>query len=589
MSLTNNTAIASTPMRRRLQKIARIVALLAAVSLASSPAFAGYGADTGKVLVPAEIGSFTSESGQAVARQTDGKLVIAGRCGTASGLGFCAARLNADGSLDSTFNGGLVSPAIPGKVALSLTGELLEQNHSVAIDGNGKIVLAGTCQTGAVSLVRFCAVRFNSDGSVDSTFNAGGSNGAAAGRVAFGFTSSPIQAFGGMAIQPSDNKIVFVGRCGSKQCIARLNVNGDFDSTFAPASAVEGTGRFTFKVTASSPERANAVVVDSSGKITVAGSCAADPLDLAKSVCLAKFNADGTFDTTFGAGGTGAFRIQTFTSGTFASLINEDSVALAIDGNKLLLLCKHQFNGADACIYRFNASNGSLDGSFAATQALPGKLIFQHPNIGSYEPAALAVDPSSAGRIAIVGRCADTTSMASDKICVARISNAGALDTAFTGPSGNANGGFAYDVGLGLDLGYAVNVDGGGNVYAVGDCGGKMCVLGFDAIGALNSSACAANVDADPAIRATTDGVAIIRSMLGLAGTLPAPRGLGFDVDGDGVIDASRDGLIFLRAMLGFKNASINSGISIATFANRKTWPDLRSYLNTRCGMNLPL
>ncbi len=564
-------------------------AFLLFVALLPAQAYAGFGNDTGKVVIPIEIGSTIAESVRSMARQSDGKLVIGGQCFIGgAGLGLCLARLNVDGSLDATFNGGLTNPAIPGKIAISATNRIRETFASIAIDGNGKIVAAGACTENV-----FCVARFNSNGSVDTSFNAGGTNGAAAGRVAFTFANSAIDiaGFGGMAIQPVTNKIVIVGRCASKQCIARLNENGDFDSGFAPASSIEGTGRFTFNVAGSLPGRANAVVIEPTGKIIVAGSCAESLLDLAKSVCLAKFNDDGSFDTSFtgGAGGAGAFRIRVFTSGASVTLINENSVALALDGGKLNLLCKHQFNGPDACLYRFNASNGTIDTSFAPSEPVPGKRVFQIPGISNtFNPTAIAVDPSSPGRLVVVGLCIAGAANGSDKYCVARFTNAGAPDSTFTGPNGDATAGFAFIPGIGgLDSPYAVNVDAAGNVFVGGDCGNNMCVFGFDANGALNSSPCAANVDADPAILATTDGMLIIRSMLNLPGSLTAPRGLGYDVDGDGVINASRDGLIFLRAMLGFKEASINSGISVAAFANRKTWPDIRSYLNTRCGMNL--
>jgi hypothetical protein len=97
---------------------------------------------------------------------------------------------------------------------------------------------------------------------------------------------------------------------------------------------------------------------------------------------------------------------------------------------------------------------------------------------------------------------------------------------------------------------------------------------------------CSANVDADATIRATTDGLAILRSMLNVPGSLTQPRSLSYDVDGDKLVLAEKDGLIFLRAMLGFKDASVTNGINL-TNARRKTWPELRGYLNVVCGMNL--
>ncbi len=567
-------------------------AVLLFIAFLPTQAHAGFGNDTGKVLVPTEIGSSISESTQSIARQIDGKLVIGGQCFLPNiGGGFCVARLNIDGSPDTTFNGGLASPAIPGKVSNSVLNQVLDRLFSIAIDGNGKIVAAGSCRASSSTPVSFCLIRLNSNGSLDTTFNAAGTNGAAVGRVAFTFATSAINSdgFGGIAIQPITNKIVIVGGCSGRQCIARLNENGDFDSGFASAASTEGVGRLSFRIT-DEPEQTNAVVIEPTGKIIVAASCAKDVLNLVQSVCLTKFNESGSLDTSFtgGVGGAGGFRIQAFTSGgASVRLLDENPVALALDGGKLNLLCRHDSLGPKACIYRFNASNGTLDTSFAASEPTPGKLIFQIQDTGNFLASAMSIDPSSTGRLVAVGGCAFTTADATDRYCVARITNTGALDSTFSGPNVNATTGFSYRPSGGGDLPYAVNVDAIGNVFVGGDCNTNMCVAGFDPSGALNSSPCAANVDASSAILATTDGMLIVRSMLNLPGTLAGPRGLGYDVDGDGAVDASRDGIIFLRAMLGFKDASINVGISVPPSVNRKTWTDIRSYLNTRCGMSL--
>jgi hypothetical protein len=122
-----------------------------------------------------------------------------------------------------------------------------------------------------------------------------------------------------------------------------------------------------------------------------------------------------------------------------------------------------------------------------------------------------------------------------------------------------------------------------------GELGGsdRIAGIGYLPGGLPYAPGCSANVDSDPAIRATTDGLAILRSMLNLPGSLTLPRSLSYDVDGDKQVRADTDGLIFLRAMLGFKDARVTDGISFAN-ARRKTWLELRSYLNVVCGMNLP-
>jgi uncharacterized delta-60 repeat protein len=103
-----------------------------------------------------------------LALQTDGKIVVAGVCtqSTSATLALCVARLNANGSRDSSFVGSAGTD-----VGISA---FVIQNHvllraQVAVQNDGKIVLAGTCLDDALEQV-FCVARLNADGSFDATF-----------------------------------------------------------------------------------------------------------------------------------------------------------------------------------------------------------------------------------------------------------------------------------------------------------------------------------------------------------------------------------------------------------------------------------
>ena len=553
----------------------------------TAPAFAGFASDTGRVLVPRSNGTSLGESGNTLVRQSDGKLLLAGDCYGPTGGEFCVTRLNADGSYDTSFDGGVVSPAIPGKVTYSVIGQLTSDLRAIAVGSDNKIVLAGTCQPNpfsANSALQMCAVRLNANGSLDANFNAAGTNGASAGRVSFRFNTSTVQRVGGVAVQPLDGKIIIVGQCGGNQCVARLNADGNFDTSLG-AAANEGLGRFAYTIAPFRDERADAVVLDAAANIIIAGSCSESPLALVRSICVAKFNNNGSLDASFdGPSGAanGAFRFQVFrvVSG-MNFVINEETRALALDGSKIVLLCKHDFNGASGCVYRFN-SDGSLDTSFAAIEPLPGKVIYQVGTIPAYQPFALAVDASSPGRLVVTGQCGAVPGP--EKVCVSRLTNVGAQDATFSGPAGDGAGGFSFDVGPGFDTGFGVVSDASGNVVIGGTCDINACVLGFKPNGAVDSSACTADLDGDGTVRSGIDGINIVRAMRNAPGSNALARGLGFDVDGDGVIDPARDGVIILRALLGFTGAAVTNGITFAIHANRKTWPEIKSYLNTRCG-----
>src|SRR5262249_4024029 len=109
----------------------------------------------------------TSFKGQAIATaeaiQNDGKIVLVGETQGANGDDFALARYNPDGSLDTTFGTG-------GKVTTDFAGA--DDAFSVAIQSDGKIVVAGSSQQNTGE--DFALARYNSDGTLDTSFGAGG-------------------------------------------------------------------------------------------------------------------------------------------------------------------------------------------------------------------------------------------------------------------------------------------------------------------------------------------------------------------------------------------------------------------------------
>ncbi len=117
-------------------------------------------------------------------------------------------------------------------------------------------------------------------------------------------------------------------------------------------------------------------------------------------------------------------------------------------------------------------------------------------------------------------------------------------------------------------------------------------------------SSCNLDVDGDGARMLATDGVLILRRMLGLTGgalvsgatNACAPRSAAgiaqavslpaYDIDGDGRTDAATDGLLLLRAMLGFRGTALISG-AVGVNAIRKTALEIENFFNGSC--NYPL
>jgi uncharacterized delta-60 repeat protein len=180
------------------------------------------------------------------------------------------ARYNPDGSLDPTFgNGGIV---------VSDFGQGLESYAvAVMIQPDGKIAIAGE------SSYEFMVARYNSNGSLDTTF---GNNG-------FTLTdfSSNWDVPAGAVLQP-DGKILVVGHAEMQSpyytlALARYNSDGSPDQSFGDGGKViTGSGEL------------GAVVLQSDGKIVALGD------DGGSYFLLLRFNQNGSLDTTFGYGGT---------------------------------------------------------------------------------------------------------------------------------------------------------------------------------------------------------------------------------------------------------------------------------------------
>jgi len=266
--------------------------------------------------------------------QQDGKIVVAGYSWTGANTDFALLRYNTDGSLDATFGQG-------GKVTTDV-GASSDQANAVALQQDGKIVVAGYSWTGANT--DFALVRYNTDGSLDASFDSDGKATAAMG-------GADDCAYA-VAIQP-DGKIVAAGEAYAGTydfAVARFSADGSLDTTFnLTGTAITAVGpSFDF---------GRAVVLQPDGKIVVAGS-AWNAAQNAK-VGLVRYNADGTLDTTFNGTGT----LMT------AAGVSDDSVsAVAVQADGRILAAGNTYNGtkSDVLLVRYNA-DGSLDTSFNTT------------------------------------------------------------------------------------------------------------------------------------------------------------------------------------------------------------------------------
>jgi len=132
------------------------------------------------------------DSGNSIAIQSDGKILLVGESAVGSNENFGAIRYNTNGSLDLTFD-------TDGKVTTAF-GSANDKANSVALLSDGKIVMVGNSNNGSNN--DFAVARYNSNGSLDLSFDTDGKVTTAIGAGADVATSGAIQ---------SDNKIVVAG------------------------------------------------------------------------------------------------------------------------------------------------------------------------------------------------------------------------------------------------------------------------------------------------------------------------------------------------------------------------------------------
>ena len=256
-----------------------------------------------------------------------------GRSSNGSNEVFAVVRYNPDGSLDTTFDG-------DGKVTTAVLSSG-DSASSVAIQTDGKIVVGGRSNSG--SKVDFALVRYNPDGSLDTTFDGDG-------KVTTTILSSSTNEDGkSVAIQP-DGKIVLGGfsHNGSNYdfAVVRYNADGSLDTSFS------GDGKLTTAVL-SADDYALSVAILPDGKIVAAGGTHNSSND---DFALVRYNADGSLDTTFDGDGKVTTAVRSF---------DDIAYSLAIQPDEKIVVGGESSNGAnyDFAVVRYN-TDGSLDTTF---------------------------------------------------------------------------------------------------------------------------------------------------------------------------------------------------------------------------------
>ncbi len=204
--------------------------------------------------------------------------------------GFAAVRLNADGSLDTSYgqDGTATVTATNGSQA---GGSAALQ--SATLQANGQLILTGTISyfAGFAGLVKsqIVVTRLNSDGSLDTSF--GGSAAAGIVEIPTGLADpKPVIDFAeGVAVQPTSGDVLVAGQEGSSDTLYRLNTDGTLDTTFGTGGVVTTGNDMSDDI--------QSISVEADGDIVLGGFYA---IGNANPLYVSQLNPDGTPDASFG-------------------------------------------------------------------------------------------------------------------------------------------------------------------------------------------------------------------------------------------------------------------------------------------------
>ena len=380
----------------------------------------------------------STDIGNAVAIQTDGKLVVVGTTYQGNDFStedFVVTRYNPDGTLDSTFGrGGKVKTDFPGLVAVP---------SSVVIQPDGRIVVAGGAYPLFTFAGNFVLVRYNRNGGLDKSFGTGG----------IVTTHFPEGSYAADVALQADGKIIAAGTVfvdfvigdssDTDFALARYNSDGTADVTF-------GNGGQVMTDFVGKEDDAFSILVQPDGKIVAVGS-ANDPATY-YDFAAARYLGNGTLDTTFGAGG----KVRTdFGDQNFD---RAHSAALQPDGKIVAAGFAISQNGGvqNFAVARYTSA-GALDTTFSGD----GRTEI---DFGDCCQSANKVLLQNDGKILTVGY--PNTEASDSDLLLARLSSKGSLDNKF-GAGGKVRTSFG-------------DLNGGANGAAL-QADGKIVAVGFQA------------------------------------------------------------------------------------------------------------
>ena len=371
----------------------------------------------------------------------------------------------AAGDLDPSFgNGGKVTTTL----AASYSPEVVLQTYlsGLVLQADGKVVAVGYAADASRGGSNNMAVlvRYNPDGTLDQGFGSGG----------VVTTALGVEAYANAVVQQHDGKLVTAGNVSNGGppsnddfLLVRYNLDGSLDTGFGPHTVFGTPGTVETDIN-NSLDYAKALVLQPDGKLVAAGLADSGsnpdfPYYSKADFALARYNADGSLDGSFGVGG------KVITDVNSGSLDYLRALVLQPDGK--LVAAGLTANGKGAFgLVRYNA-DGSLDETFG----VGGKLITNITSNTVDYPEALALQPD--GKLVAAGFTGNGT----NGFALVRYNADGSLDTSF-----GVGGKVTTDIGSSDASAHALLLQPNGKLVAAGNSNGNFALVRYNPDGSLD-------------------------------------------------------------------------------------------------------
>jgi uncharacterized delta-60 repeat protein len=256
-----------------------------------------------------------NSTANAIALQPDGKILVGGRISSSVGEGFALARYHPNGTLDTSFNiDGLVLTDLPGTKAAIET---------LAVAANGKIYAAGSVAAGAFSSSDVAIAAYLPNGDLDPSFSGHGLYTASIGAGSDVLYSIVIQSDGNLLLGGATSTSVSQANDG---LLMRMTPAGALDTAFGTG------GRVIADLSgASQNDIIRWISLRTDGKFVACGNWV--PSGSVDQGTVARFNSNGTLDTSFSGDGKLAFQFASGVKSVARAVVSLPDGRVLISGN----------------------------------------------------------------------------------------------------------------------------------------------------------------------------------------------------------------------------------------------------------------